>query len=77
MGGLDFQIEHHLAPRLPHTTYALIAPRLEAACAERGIDYRVHASLTEAIRSHARWLREMGRPPAIEDEEPMAQRSGL
>lgn len=63
MGGLDHQIEHHLAPKLPHTTYALAAPRLEAACAERGIDYRVHPSVTSAIRSHARWLRAMGRPP--------------
>jgi linoleoyl-CoA desaturase len=69
MGGLDYQIEHHLAPRLPHTTYALIAPRLEAACAERGIAYRVHPTLTEAVRSHARWLRQMGRPPSPGIEE--------
>ncbi|HEY0518086.1 MAG TPA: acyl-CoA desaturase, partial [Ilumatobacteraceae bacterium] len=25
MGGLDFQVEHHLAPRLPHTVYPLVA----------------------------------------------------
>ena len=64
MGGLDCQIEHHLAPTLPHTTYRLIAPRLEAACAERGITYRVHPTLTSAVRSHARWLRQMGTEPA-------------
>ena len=64
MGGLDCQIEHHLAPRLPHTTYALIAPRLQDACEQRGVDYRVHESLTAAVRSHARWLREMGQRPA-------------
>lgn len=63
MGGLDFQIEHHLAPKLPHTIYPLIAPRLEAACAARGVEYRYHASVTEAVRSHARWLRRMGRDP--------------
>jgi linoleoyl-CoA desaturase len=63
MGGLDCQIEHHLAPKLPHTTYYLIAPRLEAACLERGLEYRVHTSLAEAVRSHARWLRQMGRQP--------------
>jgi linoleoyl-CoA desaturase len=67
MGGLDYQIEHHLAPRLPHTVYPLIAPRLQAACAERGIEYRTHHSITEAVRSHARWLRQMGRPPADTD----------
>jgi linoleoyl-CoA desaturase len=63
MGGLDYQIEHHLAPKLPHTVYPLIAPQLEAACAARGIEYRTHASVSDAIRSHARWLRQMGRPP--------------
>jgi linoleoyl-CoA desaturase len=68
MGGLDCQIEHHLAPKLPHTTYPLIAPRLEAACAERGVTYRVHPSLTAAVRSHARWLRLMGERPDPEHQ---------
>lgn len=67
MGGLDCQIEHHLAPRLPHTTYALIAPRLEEACAQRDVVYRVHPSLGAAIRSHARWLRKMGQQPSNMD----------
>ncbi|MGB8861073.1 MAG: acyl-CoA desaturase [Ilumatobacteraceae bacterium] len=64
MGGLDHQIEHHLAPKLPHTTLRLAAPRLQAACAERGIEYRMHPSITAAVRSHARWLRRMGERPA-------------
>jgi linoleoyl-CoA desaturase len=63
MGGLDHQIEHHLAPKLPHTMYPIVAPRLEAECARRGIEYRVHPSITSAVRSHARWLRAMGRRP--------------
>ncbi|MEO8694721.1 MAG: acyl-CoA desaturase [Acidimicrobiales bacterium] len=70
MGGLDCQIEHHLAPRLPHTTYALIAPRLEEACTERGITYRVHPSLGAAVRSHARWLRKMGQRPIDTAQDP-------
>ncbi|CAB4880696.1 unannotated protein [freshwater metagenome] len=67
MGGLDYQIEHHLAPKLPHTTYQLIAPRLEAACAERGVEYRVHPSVTAAVGSHARWLRQMGQEPVMSE----------
>lgn len=63
MGGLDFQIEHHLAPRLPHNMLKSAAPKLEAECRDRGIEYRVHPSLTAALRSHGRWLREMGRRP--------------
>ena len=63
MGGLDHQVEHHLAPRLPHTLYPLLARRLRAACAERGLTYRVHPTFTAAVRSHVRWLRQMGRRP--------------
>jgi linoleoyl-CoA desaturase len=62
MGGLDYQVEHHLAPKLPHTIYPQIAPRLEAACVARGVTYRTHSGVIEAVRSHARWLRTMGRP---------------
>jgi linoleoyl-CoA desaturase len=51
MGGLDHQIEHHLAPRLPHTVYPVIAPRLQAACAERAVAYRAHPSLTDVMQS--------------------------
>ncbi len=63
MGGLDHQVEHHLAPKLPHTTHRLAGPRLEGACREAGVTYRVHPSITSAVRSHARWLRAMGRRP--------------
>lgn len=63
MGGLDCQIEHHLAPRVPHTLYREMAAQVEAIAIERGLTYRVHPTLTEAVRSHARWLRQMGRRP--------------
>jgi linoleoyl-CoA desaturase len=65
MGGLDYQIEHHLAPKLPSNTLHLAAPRLEAACLEQGVEYHVHTSISSAIRSHGRWLREMGRRPTV------------
>lgn len=57
IGGLDCQVEHHLAPEMPHTTYAAMGRRLRAACAENGIRYRTHTSVASAIRSHHRWLR--------------------
>lgn len=69
MGGLDFQIEHHLAPKLPHTIYRTVAPQLEAVCAARGVTYRTHVSVTAAVRAHARWLRQMGRRPSVPPAE--------
>ena len=62
VGGLDNQIEHHLAPRLPHTIYPLLADRFRRACRDHGIAYRLHPSVWSALRSHARWLRAMSVP---------------
>lgn len=63
MGGLDHQIEHHLAPRLPHTAYRQVAVRFRALCRLNGVEYRLHRSVWSAVRSHARWLRRMGLHP--------------
>ncbi len=60
VGGLDFQIEHHLAPHVPHTAYAAMAKRLRSACSEHEITYRSHAGVVAAVKSHMRWLRTMG-----------------
>jgi linoleoyl-CoA desaturase len=64
MGGLDYQIEHHMAPALPHTVYPMLGKRLASECAARGLPYRCHASISAAVRSHVRWLRLMGQAPA-------------
>lgn len=64
MGGLDYQVEHHLAPRLPHTIYPELADRVDAMCAAHGLQRRVHTGVFAALASHARWLKQMGtRPP--------------
>jgi hypothetical protein len=43
--------------------YARVARRFRPACRANGIEHREHQGLWAAIRSHARWLRAMGRPP--------------
>jgi linoleoyl-CoA desaturase len=70
VGGLNFQIEHHLFPRVCHVHYPRIAPIVQAVCAEFGIRYTASKSFFGAVSSHGRWLRRMGRPPA---GEPTAQ----
>jgi len=62
MGGLHHQIEHHLAPGLPHTSYPAMAERVRNLCNDNDVDYNIHPGLWAALRSHTRWLREMGRP---------------
>lgn len=64
-GGLNFQIEHHLFPRICHVHYRAIAPIVEETCREFGVRYAVHPSLWAGLASHFRWLRQMGRPEPV------------
>ncbi len=61
LGGLNYQIEHHLFPRVPHTHYARIAEIVQRNARRHGVRYVVHNSLHAALGSHYRHLREMGR----------------
>jgi linoleoyl-CoA desaturase len=60
LGGLNFQIEHHLFARMCHVNYPVIAPIVEQTCAEFGVRYKRNPSVLAAVRSHYRWLRRMG-----------------
>jgi len=69
LGGLNYQIEHHLFPRTPHTHYPAIAEIVRRNCSRYGIRYTVQPSLRVALRSHYRHLRTMGQlglPVALE-----------
>jgi len=61
LGGLNYQIEHHLFPKISHVHYPRIAPIVQAACADFGVKYTVHERFFPAVSSHWRWLQKMGR----------------
>jgi linoleoyl-CoA desaturase len=61
LGGLNYQIEHHLFPRVPHTHYARIAEIVKRNSEKHGVRYTTQPSLWFALRSHFRHLRTMGR----------------
>jgi linoleoyl-CoA desaturase len=62
LGGLNFQVEHHLFPKICHIHYPKMSRIVAAVCSEYGIRYASHERLTGAVSSHWRWLRRMGRP---------------
>jgi linoleoyl-CoA desaturase len=62
LGGLNFQIEHHLFPRICHVNYPAISKLVEQTCRECRVKYKEHKSLRTGLASHYRWLRRMGRP---------------
>lgn len=65
-GGLNFQIEHHLFPRICHIHYPRISEIVEQVSAEYGVRYRANKTFRGAITSHWRWLRHLGRPALVE-----------
>lgn len=66
IGGLNFQIEHHLFPRICHLHYPAISKVVKQTCDEYGVRYVAHETLLDGISSHYRWLRRMGRCEAVE-----------
>ena len=67
LGGLNFQIEHHLFPRVCHVNYPGISQLVEQTCREFGVKYREHISFRAGLASHFRWLRRMGKPTSDEE----------
>jgi len=68
IGGLNFQIEHHLFPRISHVHYPALAPLVEETCREFGVRYRAQKTFRASVASHYRWLRRMGNAThSIED----------
>jgi len=71
LGGLNFQIEHHLLPRICHVNYPAIAPLVEKTCREYDVAYNEHATFWSGLASHFRWLRRMGRAKESEGANPL------
>jgi len=65
VGGLNFQIEHHLFPRIGHRHYPALAKITREVCEEQGIPYHCNDTLLDALRSHVRALRRLGLPDPV------------
>jgi linoleoyl-CoA desaturase len=62
VGGLNFQIEHHLFPNICHIHYRKIAPIVEATAKEYGFFYNLKPTFFSALKSHVKRLKELGKP---------------
>ncbi len=61
LGGLNFQIEHHLFPRISHVHYPMISKLVRETCEEYNIVYHEYTSMFKAIMSHLIHLRKLGK----------------
>ena len=62
LGGLNFQVEHHLFHRICHVHYPALSKVVEGVCKECGVRYAANKTFLSALASHFRWLRKMGQP---------------
>jgi linoleoyl-CoA desaturase len=62
VGGLNYQIEHHLYPNICHVHYAKLAPIVEQTAKEFGIPYHNYGSFRKALINHKKMLFALGRP---------------
>ncbi|GAB3165073.1 fatty acid desaturase family protein [Telluribacter humicola] len=67
VGGLNFQIEHHLFPRICHVHYPAIAPIVKQTAEEYGLTYMENETFGEALRSHIATLQRFGTLPDINE----------
>jgi linoleoyl-CoA desaturase len=61
LGGLNFQVEHHLFPRICHVHYPRLSRLVERACRRFSLPYNAHDGFWAGVASHYRWLQRMGR----------------
>ena len=64
VGGLNYQVEHHLFPNICHVHYRKIAGIVQATAAEFGLPYYSEPTFLGALRGHTRQLRQLGARPA-------------
>lgn len=64
VGGLNFQIEHHLFPRICSVHYPAISRIVKATAREYGVLYNEHPTFLAAVGSHVRTLERLGARPA-------------
>lgn len=59
-GGLNFQLEHHLFPKISHIHYPAIHKVIQDLCKKYHVPIIEYPNLFKAIRSHVMYLRSVG-----------------
>ncbi|GGH66390.1 linoleoyl-CoA desaturase [Filimonas zeae] len=61
VGGLNFQVEHHLFPKISHIHYPAINKIVKQACQEYDVVYVEYPKMYHAVASHVAFLKQMGK----------------
>ncbi len=66
IGGLNYQIEHHLFPNICHIHYKKISAIVKKTAQEHGMPYYSEPTFIKAIKSHFKMLKTLGRTPSFQ-----------
>ena len=76
VGGVNAHASHHLFPKVSHAHYRAIARIIEDTAAEFGVPYN-KLTLPGIVRSHFRFLRNMGRRTVLAEVAGLSQHDSL
>ncbi len=60
VGGLNYQVEHHLFPHISHVHYPQIAKIVKSTAEQYGVPYKVMPTFVNALGQHWRMLKKLG-----------------
>lgn len=63
VGGLNFQVEHHLFPRISHIHYPQLSKIVQEQCRQFGLPYHCFPTMSMAVVSHVRTMKKLGQRP--------------
>jgi len=65
VGGLNYQVEHHLFARVSHIHYPAISKIVQETCKEFNLPYHTFPTMTQSLISHFRMMKQLGRKPEL------------
>lgn len=66
VGGLNYQVEHHLFPNICHVHYRKISSIVKETAQEFGLPYKSEPTFIGALVGHAKLLKELGKKPVLQ-----------
>lgn len=60
-GGLNYQVEHHLFPKICHIHYPALSKIVEETANQFGVQYNAYNTMFGAMKSHYAMLKKLGR----------------
>lgn len=62
LGGLNFQVEHHLFPKISHIHYPKISEMVKETCTQFNVKYIEYPTMLKALQAHIIHLQRLGKP---------------